>query len=75
VSREEFLFKVLVGLGIVFLGVGGYFGNLLLRFPEFKTVGEWSAFIGSGLMSLVVVAIIVALAIFLFRRLRWKNSI
>ena len=46
-SRTEFLFRVLVGFGIVFIGVGSYFGALLPRFPKFRTDGELIGFYGS----------------------------
>ena len=41
------LLRIRTSLAIAFGGVSAYFGNLLLKFPNFSSLGEKIAFYGS----------------------------
>ena len=65
-SRTEFLFRVFVGLGVVFLGVGSYFGTLLLKFPEFRSEGELIGFYGSLAFIVALLVSMLGLSIIIY---------
>jgi hypothetical protein len=68
VSRIDDLKEIRRGAGIVFIGSGAFFGDLLKKYPDFATLGEVIAFWSSGLLMFGLGIVLVLLSLFIWRR-------
>ncbi|EDP76674.1 hypothetical protein HG1285_03668 [Hydrogenivirga sp. 128-5-R1-1] len=67
-ERKYDFYKTLwVGTAVAVSGMSAYFGNLLLKFPDFNTRGEKIAFLGSTLLILLLLVVFLGITLKLRR--------
>lgn len=66
-SKLDDLKEIRRGIGIILMGVGAYFGDLLRKYPEFISNGEVLAFWSSGIIMLGMLLFIIGLSFYMWR--------
>ncbi|MBI4778450.1 hypothetical protein HY792_05990 [Candidatus Desantisbacteria bacterium] len=66
-SKLDELKEIRRGIGIIFIGVGAYYGDLLKKYPEFASKGEVIAFLSSGIIMAGILLVIIGLSFYIWR--------
>lgn len=66
-SKLDDLKEIRRGIGIIFIGVGAYFGDVLRKYPEFASKGESIAFWSSGILIVCILLLIIGLSFYIWK--------